>query len=105
LLVVNAHSAPKTDWDRQESPPGIIGQLLQASGVPIERYSFETIELMKDRAEIMKWRRELMVARARLAGATEAEAEASIPKIILHAIDVSFDSIPDPEERALFMNS
>jgi NTE family protein len=104
LLVVNAHSAPKTDWDRHESPPGIIGQLLQASGVPIERYSFETIELMKDRAEIMKWRRELKVARARLAGATEAEAEASVPKITLHAIDVSFDTIRDPEERAVFMN-
>ena len=104
LLVVNARSAPKTDWDRHESPPGFIGQLLQASGVPIERYSFETIELMKDRAEIMKWRRELMVARARLAGATEAVAEASVPKITLHAIDVSFDAIPDPEERALFTN-
>ena len=72
--------------------------------MPIERYSFETIELMKDRAEIMKWRRELKVARLRLAGATEAEAEASVPKIILHAIDVSFDAIHDPEERALFMN-
>jgi NTE family protein len=104
LIVVNARSAPKTGWDRHESPPGFIGQLLQASGVPIERYSFETIELMKDRAEIMKWRRELMVARARLAGATEAEAEASVPKITLYAIDVNFDAIPDPEERALFMN-
>ena len=104
LLVVNAHSAPKTDWDRHESPPGFIGQLLQASGVPIERYSFETIELMKDRVEIMKWRRELKVARLRLAGATEAEAEASVPKINLHAIDISFDAIRDPEERAVFMN-
>jgi NTE family protein len=104
LLVVNAHSAPKTDWDRHESPPGTIGQLLQASGVPIERYSFETIELMKDRAEIMNWRRELKVARARLAGASEAEAEASVPKITLHVIDVSFDAIRDPKERALFMN-
>ena len=52
LLVVNAHSSPRTDWDRRESPPGTVGQLLQASGVPIERYSFETVETMKDRAEI-----------------------------------------------------
>ena len=72
--------------------------------MPIERYSFETIELMKDRVEIMKWRRELKVARLRLAGATEAEAEASVPKINLHAIDISFDAIRDPEERAVFMN-
>ena len=32
LIVVNARSAPRTDWDQKESPPGMIGQLLQASG-------------------------------------------------------------------------
>jgi len=56
LMVVNSHSSPKTDWDRHETPPGLVVQLLQASGVPIDRYSFETVETMKDRAEIEKWR-------------------------------------------------
>jgi NTE family protein len=104
LLVVNARSSPRTDWDRRESPPGTIAQLLQASGVPIERYSFETVETMKDRAEIWKWRRDLLVAQARLAGATEEEAEARVPNVTLHVLDVSFDAIADPEERANFMN-
>lgn len=104
LLVVNARSSPKTDWDRRESPPGIVSQLLKASAVPIARYSFETIELMRDRVEIMSWRRELMIARARLAGATEAEARASVPKLDLHVLDVSFDRIRDATERAYFMN-
>jgi NTE family protein len=104
LLVVNARSSPRTDWDRQESSPGIMDQLLQASGVPIERYSFETIETMKDRAEIWKWRRDLLVAQARLAGATEAAAEANVPKFDLHVLDVSFDAISDPKERAYFMD-
>ena len=104
LIIANAHSSPSTDWDRHESPPGTIAQLLQASGVPIERYSFETIETLKDRVEITKWRRELLVAQARLAGATEAEAEASVPKIDLYVVDVSFDAIRDPKERESFMN-
>ena len=108
LIVVNARSSPSTDWDRKEDPPGFIGQLLQASNVPIDRYSFETIELIHDKVEIFAWRRELMIARARLAGATEAEAEAQVraklPKLDLHVIDISFDAIPDPEERAYFMN-
>ena len=52
LIIVNARSAPRTDWDKSESPPGSVAQLLQASGVPIDRYSFETVELMKDRQEI-----------------------------------------------------
>jgi len=108
LLVVNARSSPRTDWDRSESPPGFVGQLLQSAGVPIDRYSFETVETMKDRAQIYEWRRELLVSRARLAGETEAEAEAQaderLPKLSLKVLDISFDEISDPKERALFMN-
>jgi len=108
LIVVNARSAPATDWDRKESPPGIVGQLLQSSSVPIDRYSFETIELIYDRAEIFKWQRELLIAQDRLAGATEAEAEVQVqsrmPQLSLHVINVSFDEISDPEERDYFMN-
>ncbi len=108
LIAVNAHSAPTTDWDRKESPPGFVTQLLQASSVPMDRYSFETIETMKDRQAILSWRRELLVARARLAGATEAQAEAEanrlLPKIDLVTLDISFDAIADPQERASFMN-
>ena len=103
LIVVNARSSPRTDWVRNESPPGMISQLLQSSGVPIERYSYETVENMRDRAEIRKWRRELLVARARLAGATEAQAEASVPNVSFEVLDVSFDAIRDPKERAYFL--
>jgi NTE family protein len=104
LIVVNSHSSPKSDWDRVESPPGFVVQLMQSAGVPIDRYSFETIETMKDLAEIWKWRRELLVAQARLAGASKAQAEARIPKVTLEVLDVSFDAIPDPEKRAYFMS-
>jgi NTE family protein len=104
LIVVNSHSSPSTDWDRREDPPGITVQLLQSAGVPIERYSLETVETMKDIAEIWRWRRELKVLQARLTGASEAEAEARFPEVSLRVLDVSFDAIKDPEERAGFMN-
>jgi NTE family protein len=106
VIVANSRSAPKTDWDRKEDPPGTIDQLLKASGVPIDRYSFETIELMKDREEIYGWRRDIAILRARLAGATEAEAEATVPltKLTLHLMDISFDAVKDPAQRARLMN-
>jgi NTE family protein len=106
LIVVNARSAPRTDWDRSENPPGTVVQLLQASSVPIDRYSFETIETMKDRQEFFSWRRDLLIARARLAGMTEAQAEASVPLsgLKVHALDVSFDNLSDSKERAYLMN-
>ncbi len=108
LLVVNAHTSPSTDWDRDEDPPGMIAQLLQSSGVPIDRYSFETVETLKDRAQIHKWRRELLVAQKRLSGMSEAEADAAVdarvPKVDIQIVDVAFDAIRDADQRAHFMN-
>jgi NTE family protein len=107
IIIVNARSSPRTDWDKSETPPGMLSQLLQSASVPIDRYSFETIEAIKDRVQIYAWRRDLRIAQFRLAGATEAEAEAKanaiVPKLDLHAVSVSFDEIPDPEERTYFM--
>lgn len=106
VVVVNARSGINTAWDREESPPGTVAQLMAAAGVPIDRYSFETVEMVKDRQEIYGWRREILISRARLAGATEADAEASVPlpKLTLHVIDVNFDEIRQPDERAYFLN-
>ena len=106
VIVVNSRSAPVTDWDRKEGPPGTIDQLLKASGVPIDRYSFETIELMKDKEEIYGLRRDVQILQARLAGATAAEAEAKspFPKLTLHLMDISFDAISEPAERERFFN-
>jgi NTE family protein len=108
VIVVNARSSPRTEWDRREAPPGFMVQLLQSSSVPIDRYSFETVETMKDRVQLYAWRRELLLAEARLAGATDAEAEtkadAILPKLDLYPVSVSFDELPDPQERDYFMN-
>ncbi len=104
VVIVNSHSSPSTDWDRSESPPGFAAQLLQSTGVPIDRYSFETVETMKDLVQIRKWRRELQVARLRLAGLGEAQAQARVPRVELDVLDVSFDALADPEERAHLLN-
>jgi NTE family protein len=72
--------------------------------VPIDRYSFESVELLKDIVARWGMRRELAIAKARLAGASEARAERLIPEVSLYAIDVSFDAIEDPQERRYFMD-
>jgi len=103
LIVVNARSEQPKDWQKKESPPGSIKQLIQSSGVPIERYSHETIELMKDRAEIQTWRRRMLIAEAQLDGMSKQEAEAAFPEVKLYVMDISFEAIQDPQERAYFM--
>lgn len=103
VIVVNSRSAPATDWDRSPRPPGVVAQLLQASSVPIDHYTYESVELLKDTAQRWAGSRDAKVARMRLGGATVEQAEAAVPKIELHAIDVSFDAIRDEAERRYFM--
>lgn len=63
LFIVNARSAHDRDWQQKESPPGSIKQLAQSTGVPIERYSFESIELMKDQVEAAGLRQQAVAIR------------------------------------------
>ena len=108
IIVVNARSARRPTGTVTKIRPARSASCLNATGVPIDRYSFETIEILKDRQEVYGWRRELMIARARLAGMSEAEAEAeasvSMPRLTLHVVDVSFDDLADAKEREHFMN-
>ena len=103
VIVVNSRSAPATDWDRKPAPPSIVSQLIQASSVPIDHFSFESVELLRDIAARWADRRELEIARRVDAGQSRTEAEAAVPKITFDAIDVSFDAIEDPAERRGFM--
>ena len=104
VVVVNSRSAPATDWDRQARAPGIVAQLLQSSSVPIDHFSYESVELLKDIAQRWADKRELKMAELRLSGMSRAQAEASVPKLSFEAIDVSFDAIEDPQEQRYFMN-
>lgn len=103
LIVVDAHSSPPTNWDEKENPPSFITQLLQAANVPIDKYSFETVETMKDRASIMAIKRDLKIAQAQLAGLSKAEAEASVPELTLEVISVNVNQLHDPAERDYLM--
>ena len=48
VFVVNSISSPPTTWDEKETVPGTLDILLKAAGTPIDHYSFEAVELLKD---------------------------------------------------------
>jgi NTE family protein len=54
VFVVNSLSSPPTDWDKHERSPGTLNVLLQATGDPIDHYSYEATKLLKDTAA--RWR-------------------------------------------------
>ena len=100
MFVVNSLSVPKTDWDGRERPPSTSLILLKATGVPIDRYSYEAVELLKD--IIARWQ---TVRRFREAGAfanagnPELARAVDVPDTELYSIDVSFTALQDAKER------
>jgi len=99
IFVVNSLSTPPTTWDRSESPPGTLDILLQATGVPIDHYSYEAVELLKDIAA--RWQNE-----QRLRQLAECDrhkdspvcAAIRVPNADIYAIDVSFAGLKDKKE-------
>ncbi|MEJ8850399.1 patatin-like phospholipase family protein [Variovorax rhizosphaerae] len=101
VLVVNSQSSPPTNWDASESPPGTVPILLKATGVPIDHYSYEAVELLKDISA--RWQSAQRVRS--LAGCADRKdtpicKEVRVPDAKIFAIDVSFAALPDGPERA-----
>jgi len=101
VFVVNSLSTPSTDWDRSEAPPGAVDILLKSAGVPIDRYSFEAVELLKDIAARWNTARHIR----ELAGCSAKPdspvcAAVRVPQAEIYAIDVSFAALADKAERA-----
>ena len=105
IFIVNSRSNPKTDWDEKERPPGEITLLIKATGVPIDHYSYDTVETVKDTVARWQAMRRLRESAAFAGNKDPAVAQAlRTPNIDLYAIDVSFDALKDAEEREYLNN-
>jgi NTE family protein len=101
VVIVNSLSVPPTDWDRSEDGPGTASVLLKSAGVPIDHYSYEAIELLKDTSARWKTMRSLSRAAApsRL-NDPEVKRALRVPQADIYAIDVSFAQLKDKAELA-----
>ncbi len=100
VLVVNSLSSPPTNWDTSEQGPGMVDVLLKSTGVPIDHYSYEAVELLKDIAARWDTARHLR----ELAGCDANKdapvcAAIRVPQAKIYAIDVSFPALTDKAER------
>jgi len=101
VFIVNSLSVPTTDWDRSPTPPGNLAILMKATGVPIDRYSYEAVELLRDitaRWKVARQVREAKIFDGRALGNLRQLTET--PDIEIYAIDVSFDRLADRNEAA-----
>jgi NTE family protein len=101
VFIVNSVSVPKTEWDKSEEGPGTIEVLLKSAGVPIDNYSYEATELLKDKQARWSAMRQVRNSAAFAANKDPAVTKAlRTPDVTIYAIDVSFADLQDPAERA-----
>lgn len=95
VIVVNAKTAKKEDFDQSKSPPGLVTIGVKTATIPMDNYTSETIEefrkLLTDRIET-----EL---RERSKGGSLAGG-----KMKLYFIDLGFENLADPKDRDYFLN-
>lgn len=101
VFIVNSLSSPPTNWDESETPPGTLSILLKSAGVPIDRYSYEAVELLRDVAA--RWQTLRLIGRSAAGIADKDPAVAAalrVPNAEIYAIDVSFAALDDKDELA-----
>ena len=100
ILVVNSLSSPPTTWDEREKAPGTLDILLKAAGTPIDHYSYEAVELLKDiSARWANGRRIRELAGCAANKDSPVCAAVRVPQAEIYPIDVSFAALPDKAER------
>jgi NTE family protein len=99
IFVVNSLSIPSTKWDKSENPPGTIDVLIKSAGVPIDRYSGEMVEQLKDIDA--RWRTLRQVRDSGAFAKNNAPPMKEIlnaPNADIYVVDVSFKALQDKSE-------
>ena len=99
VFIVNSLSSPPTNWDESENPPGTVEVLLKSAGTPIDAFSFEAVELLRDTAKQWETARLIRNSAAMAANKDPAVAAAlRLPNAEIYVIDVSFTALKDKAE-------
>lgn len=107
VITVNAGTDPDTAHDRRESAPGVKDVLATVINTPMDNYSFETVEMLRESFKQLQ-----QAARAR----TDCQniladscPQAVLPggplaQVSFYPVVVAFDALSDPAEQAYFKN-
>ena len=107
VIAVNAATNPATERDRGPGVPGLIDTLTAAATVPLDNYSFDTLELLSAKVKEFNEEARIVAGCKKLAAAKGARCELDVPlphQVELYPVQVAFEYIGSPEERAWFKN-
>lgn len=107
VIVVNAATSPATGRDATPDVPGLIDTLTTAATVPLDNYSFDTVELLQKTLAEFNADARIVDGCNRLSAAKGAQCALHLPAphaVELYPVQVAFEYLAAREERAGFKN-
>ena len=103
IIAVNAQKAVDTSFTKRDFSIPIFDTLGAASSIPLDQYSFETMELL--RSNMSRWRENITAGRCgeakAVSGFKSGNSQGKIPDCAAqtYLIEVDFDRLQDESER------
>jgi NTE family protein len=95
FLVVNAQTESMREWTQSANPPGALDVLNSTTTVTLNRYNYETVDLLRQHLDRMVG--EIRGARCRSSAGAGAASDCG--DVAAHLIEISFAQHPDRDER------
>jgi hypothetical protein len=107
VILVNAATSPDTGRDRSARVPNVVDVLTTAATVPLDNFSFDTVERLKSvvtefnhSVDLRKQCQQMLTRQCRGAKLPGGE----LYELDFYAVQVAFDFIDDPEQRHRYKN-
>ena len=107
VIVVNAATNPATARDNTPDVPGIFDNVMAAATVPLDNYSFDTLEILRSAVNAFNEEQRLIAGCKALAIGKGAQCALDIPappQIDFFPVEVAFEYIEASAERNWFKN-
>jgi len=106
VITANAKTKKRKDWDRRQSAPGLLDVLGLVTSGPMENYSFDTVQLIRD--HFTQLDRDAKAATDCTARLEQGQCRVSLPgrapTVAWHTLELSFDAIRDDALRVCMEN-
>jgi NTE family protein len=101
IITVNSKPGSDTTWDRHKRAPGLLGVLSSVTSGPMDNYSLETIDSLKENiGQIVKDKQTEKAVIKRLKETCPAVNWPEVlPNVEFFDIELSFDKVKDPKVR------
>jgi NTE family protein len=106
VITANAKTKPRKDWDRHASAPGLLDVLSFVASGPMDNYSFDTVQLIRNffSEERQAERARASCLRAMQKTCPDARLEGHLPPADYHAVELSFDAVANERVRVCLEN-